>query len=164
MTRQIEPNLNSPKFAIFPFLIKSSFVECCYQTLYSSKVNKFSTKYNSVIQYILYRLICYQHDYCVSHKTLFSRRIQTLFLVYYVRNRNGIAHLYVVQKSDWRGQDWIGTQQVRIGWKNISKIGDCKDRNVSSLNLRQVETCADMMIDAKCFILCFRRRNVCSKC
>jgi hypothetical protein len=29
---------------------------------------------------------------------------------------------------------------------------------------RRDETCADMMTDAKCFIPCFRTRNVCTKC
>ncbi len=32
------------------------------------------------------------------------------------------------------------------------------------LTLKQVETCIDMMTDAKHFILCSQKRNICSQC
>ncbi len=49
-------------------------------------------------------------------------------------------------------------------WKIIRKIGECQLSNVSSLTLWREETCADMMTDAKHFILGFRKRNICNKC
>ncbi len=49
-------------------------------------------------------------------------------------------------------------------WKIIRKIGEWQLCNISSLTLWREETCADMTTDAKCFIICFRKRNVCNKC
>jgi hypothetical protein len=47
--------------------------------------------------------------------------------------------------------------------KNISKLGECQLCNILSLTKGGDETCADMLTDAKHFIQCYRKRNVCTK-